>query len=107
MSLTDKMVKSFNDVSVIDFNDKKSYKVEIELQNSIISEYWNIYVDILDHSVIGVDIVFPDSPEKSDRIYLTGNLKINNINIPRFRHWHELTTNEYSGSDIIVNGKNE
>lgn len=46
-------------------------------------------------------MIFPNNPEKGERLIFEGKYMINSINIPRIRHWRELNSN-YSGSDILI-----
>lgn len=84
------------------FNDKDSYKIEMELNESIISNHWNIYISRLNKEIIGVEIIFKDEPEKGERLYFDGKFMINDMSIPRIRHWHELHNDNYLGSDLII-----
>ena len=83
------------------FNNKKSYKIELKLKESLFSKHWNLYFSTVDFSIIGIEMIFPDKPEKGESIIFDKIIKINDMLIPRIRHWHELD-NSYSGSDIIV-----
>ncbi|AWX46318.1 hypothetical protein HME9304_03351 [Flagellimonas maritima] len=101
MSLEEAM-KEVVSTSDILFNNENCYSIEIELKEAIISKFWNIYVSKNDMTLKGVDIVFPDDPEKGDRIYFDGTINIDGLKIPRIRHWHELKDDTYSGSDLII-----
>ena len=83
------------------FNDKMVFKVEIELKEPLFSKNWNVYFSQENYKIVGLEMVFPDNPEKGERLVFEDELKYKNIIIPRIRHWRELN-NEYSGSDIIV-----
>ncbi|MBS9463046.1 hypothetical protein KIM67_11540 [Flagellimonas sp. 389] len=101
MSL-ENMIGSVLQTSNSNFNDESCYKVEIELKDAIISKFWNVYISKTDMTLKGVDLVFPNKPEKGDRIYFEGIIEIDGIKIPRIRHWHELKDDSYSGSDLII-----
>ncbi|MEM7486925.1 MAG: DUF6503 family protein [Bacteroidota bacterium] len=85
-----------------DFNDESCYEVAIQLKNPIISKFWNVHISKADMTLKGIDIVFPNEPEKGDRLYFEGIIEIDGIKIPRIRHWHELKDDSYSGSDLIL-----
>jgi len=84
------------------FNEEECYKIEIELKEKMISKHWNVFISEIDYKIKGVEIIFPDDPNKGERLYFNGDVVIDNITIPRFRHWHELKDDSYSGSDIII-----
>ena len=77
------------------------FKVEIELKEPLFSKNWNVYFSQENYKIVGLEMVFPDNPEKGERLVFEDELKYKNIIIPRIRHWRELN-NEYSGSDIIL-----
>nr|WP_321232739.1 DUF6503 family protein [uncultured Psychroserpens sp.] len=101
MSLNNSVEKIFNTSESI-FNNEECYKIETKLNKSVISRYWIIYVSKYNKTIKGLEIVFPDKPNKGERIYFEGFVIINGIKIPRIRHWHELKDNMYSGTDVIV-----
>lgn len=101
MSLHIEKLDSIGDVSQVVFNSIQSYKVPVELEKSMFSKHWNLYFSTLDFSMIGLEMVFPDDPTKGERLLFEGSVNLKGINIPRYKHWHELS-GQYSGSDIIV-----
>lgn len=84
------------------FNEEECYKIEIELKEAVISEYWNLYVSKSDMMVKGIEIIFPDSLDKGERIYFDELIVLNGMKIPRIRHWHKYYDDAYSGTDIII-----
>ncbi len=102
MSLGNTTVDTFGKASKALFNDTDSYKIELVLKEEIFSKHWNIFISQKDYTLLGIEIVFPDDPTKGERLYFSGKITIEGVNIPRIRHWHEYDTDAYSGSDIIV-----
>jgi len=101
MSLHIEKLDSIGDVSEVVFNGLQSYKVPVVLEKAMFSKHWNLYFSQNDFSMIGLEMVFPDDLKKGERLLFEGNINLKGINIPRYKHWHELS-GEYSGSDIIV-----
>jgi hypothetical protein len=119
MSLNDE-TKTIKQVDEITFNSIQSYKITIQLEESIaggtvlntiesfknrkeslFSKNWNLYVAKNDFRIIGLEMIYLDDPNAGGRIIFEGDFNINNISIPRIRHWRELN-NEYRGSDILM-----
>ncbi len=94
--------ENISPVSESTFNKELCYKIEFELKEPMISKHWRIYVSKSDMMVKGIEIFFPDDPEKGERIYFEDLITINGVKIPRIRHWRELKDNTYSGSDLII-----
>lgn len=84
------------------FNEKESFKVEVELEQAIISKHWNLFISKKDHQLLGIEIFFLGEPEKGERLYFEGIATINKMKLPRVRHWHTYNNDSYSGSDIII-----
>ena len=101
MSLSNSIEKII-ETSEKTFSKEDCYKIEIELKENIITKYWNIYISKSNKKLVGIEIIFPDNPNKGDRLYFEGIIDINGMKIPRIRHWHELKNDDYSGSDIII-----
>ena len=54
-----------------------------------------------DFKILGIEMFFPENPNKGERLIFEGEFETNGIKIPRMKHWYELN-NVYSGSDIII-----
>jgi hypothetical protein len=101
MSLNEEVLDTIGTVSKVIFNQKESYKVEIKLQKPLFSDTWNLFISPDDFSLLGIDLVSLDDPNDGERLYFDKTLQIENINIPRMKHWYDLQDN-YLGSDVIV-----
>lgn len=84
------------------FNDKEAYKLTVVLKEAVFSNYWNIFLSRESYQILGLEIYFPGEPEKGERLYFEGEYEFDDIKIPRIRHWHEFSNDDYSGTDIIV-----
>ena len=102
MTLNDQTVKKIDTTTVVDFNNEKSYKVELELKEAMFSEFWQIYIRTSDYKLIGLEIIFPNEPKKGERLYFEKEFNYKGVIIPRIRHWHEYLDDNYAGSDIII-----
>lgn len=107
MSLTDENIAEYGSVENTEFNDEQAKRVSIVLKNELFSKYWNIMLSAGNSSILGIEIYFPDDPEKGERLYFDGEFEFDGIRVPRFRHWHEYSDDSYSGSDVIVRGVTE
>ncbi|MBW8244597.1 hypothetical protein K1F50_17450 [Muricauda oceani] len=84
------------------FANQECYKVEIELKEPMFSKDWNLFISKSTKEIIGIEIVTKDKPAEGERLYFEKTITINEIRIPRIRHWHELSDDSYSGTDIII-----
>lgn len=101
MSLNQSIGKILNTTEQV-FNNEECYKLEIELKEKVISSYWHLFISKSTMQIRGIEIIFPDEPDNGERIYFDKLLFTNGMKIPRVRHWHELSDDSYSGTDIIV-----
>ncbi|QTD39220.1 hypothetical protein JL193_08290 [Polaribacter batillariae] len=83
------------------YNKKEVYKINIELKEPLFSKYWNLYFSQEDYMLLGVEMMFPDNPKKGERLFFDGIIKIDEILVPRMRHWYNME-DVYTGSDIIL-----
>ncbi|WP_298544188.1 DUF6503 family protein [uncultured Aquimarina sp.] len=102
MALNDQTLKSIDTTTIVDFNNEKSYRIEVELKEAVFSEFWKLYIRTSDYKLVGLEIIFPNDPKKGERLYFDKDFNYKGIIVPRIRHWHEYHDNSYSGSDIIV-----
>ena len=68
----------------------------------MLSKAWSLFLSKSTKEVIGLEIVSEDEPGEGERLYFENTMTINEIRIPRIRHWHELSDDSYSGTDIII-----
>lgn len=102
MSLEGDAIKSFGDVSRVNFNSHESYKIPVTLSESLFSENWTLYIREDTFGLIGLEINFPDDATKGERLYFDKEIDVSGLRIPRIRHWHEYKDDSYSGSDILM-----
>ncbi|WP_299245514.1 DUF6503 family protein [uncultured Aquimarina sp.] len=102
MALNDQTLKSIDTTTIVDFNNEKSYRIEVELKEAVFSEFWKLYIRTSDYKLVGLEIIFPNDPKKGERLYFNKDFNYKGIIVPRIRHWHEYHDDSYSGSDIIV-----
>ena len=89
--------------SVVIFDKRSCYQLNIQLEEAIISKTWKIYVDYETYELIGLEILSEDGDQEGERIYFEGEVDINGMLIPRMRHWYSLGQEVYGGSDLIIN----
>ena len=102
MSLNEHTLANLGTPQKSTFNGRNCYKIPVELKEAVFSKHWNIFISTEDNSFKGIEIVFPDDPQKGERLYFEGEYQLDAMLLPRMHHWHDLNTLEYLGSDIIV-----
>ena len=101
MSLNNDLVSKIGTVTKTKFGGRKAYKIEVELKREIFSTNWNVYLSTKDFTFLGIDIISLEDPENGERLYFDKSIQIQDITIPRMKHWYDLN-DTYLGSDIIV-----
>ena len=84
------------------FNKEQCYKIEVELKEPIITKFWNVYISQKSNYVVGVEIFHKDDKTKGERMHFENLIEINDMKLPRIRHWLDLKNDDYGGSDIII-----
>jgi len=102
MSLSGDAVAEYGETTETTYNGDKSYRLSLTLKDGFFSNYWAVYIAVEDERLLGVEMIFPDDPLKGERLYFDKEIEIAGMYLPRIRHWHELSDDSYSGSDIIV-----
>ncbi len=102
MSLDKASLNRIGEVESSIYNNQLCYKIPIELKEAMFSMNWIIYISKSKFEFKGMEIIFPDDNTKGERLYYEGSISIGDMRLPRIRHWHELSNNDYSGSDIII-----
>lgn len=101
MSLKKNFIEKFGTVSKENFNGKQAYKVALELKKAMFSKHWKVYFSTEDFQILGIDLVSLEDPNDGERLYFDKTIQIDQISIPRMKHWYDLQDN-YLGSDVIV-----
>ena len=102
MSLTEEWLAETGLVKTTTFNQQAALQVPVTLKQEMFSKHWLLYLHPENFSYLGMEIVFPDEPDKGERLVFSDVVNLEGVNISRFRHWYDLATEEYLGSDIIV-----
>lgn len=102
MSLTDDLITEIKAAETVIFNKEEAYKIQIQLKEAMIGQYWRIFLSTKSHKVIGLEIVGEENAVAGERLFFDGEFNYKGIQIPRIRHWYDIETEAYSGSDIIL-----
>jgi hypothetical protein len=86
-----------------EYEGKAVYRIRIELLEEMISKYWTLIVTPENYELLAIEFNHPDAPGKEEEVIkLEGEIEVNGIKIPRIRNWYIKGTDEYLGTDIIV-----
>ena len=102
MSVTKEFYDKMAPAEPIVFEGKEAYRISLELKQEMISKHWQLIISIEDYALLALEFYHPENPEEGEIIKFQDNLRIDNITLPRMRHWYDKQTDEYLGSDIIV-----
>lgn len=102
MSITEDFYLKIDSAAITNFDDKEVYRINVELKDELFSKHWALLISTKNYELVGLEIEFPDKPEKNELIQFEGVFTSGGLNIPRIRHWYSKEQMEYLGSDIIV-----
>lgn len=86
------------------FDGQKAVAIDFELATPMIASSWRVFFSADDYRLLGLETL-GDKPEEGEYLVFNGNVGIEGMNLPRFRHWYNKQTDEYLGSDILVSYK--
>lgn len=103
MSITDNLWHQIEPAEKGEFDGMEVYRVNIELKDEMISKYWTLLIGVKDYELLGIEFNHPEEPGREEEIIkFESEFEINGIKLPRIRNWYIKGTNEYLGTDIIV-----
>lgn len=103
MSITDKLWKQIEPAQEAEFEGNEVYRIRIELKDNMISNYWTLIIGLENYELLAIEFNHPEEPEKEEEIIkFGGQFEVNGVKIPRIRNWFIKGTNEYLGTDIII-----
>ena len=102
MSLSEEKITFIGNGQIVQFNGENVYQIEITLEEKLISKDWVLMLSDKNFSLKALILNHNDSEQDDELIIFDGEYPYQGINIPRFRHWYRVNSNEYRGSDIIV-----
>jgi hypothetical protein len=87
----------------IQFYGKEAYRIPIVLTEEIIAKNWGIILSRNDYRILGLELNHPENPNQEEElIKFEGAFIHDQMEIPRIRHWYIKGSEEYLGTDIIV-----
>ncbi|WP_299529165.1 DUF6503 family protein [Ulvibacterium sp.] len=103
MSLSDDLWKQIQPAQKAEYKGKEVYRVAVVLNEEMISKHWTLLIEVETYTLLGIEFNHPEDPGKEEEILtFEGEFEIDEIKIPRIRNWYIKGTDEYLGTDIIV-----
>jgi hypothetical protein len=102
MSLQDEIVSEVVEMGSGMFHGIEVHVVRAKLNESLISDEWEVYFSKEDFSLKGLQFIHDDPESEDELIVFDGSFSWDGITIPRFRHWYLADSEEYLGTDVIV-----
>ena len=104
MTITDELYKQLEPAEQSTFQGKAVYRIQMALKEKMISDYWTVIIGAEDYELLALEFNHPDEPGAVEEfIKFEDKFEVDGVQIPRIRNWYIKGTNEYLGSDIIVN----
>ena len=103
MSLKETVWKKIAPAKKGTFEGKDVYRLSLELKDPMISKHWTLLIDVENYKLLGIEFNHPEEPGREEElIKFESEFEVDGIKLPRIRNWYIKGTNEYLGSDIIV-----
>ena len=93
---------TFGPVEEVHYNQIAAYKIPVDLEKALFSKQWNIYIAKSTYAYLGMDLLSEEDPQGGERLYFEGIFLIKSMKLPRHKHWHYLSSDDYLGSDMII-----
>lgn len=101
MKLMDKGTTLSSRVKEQKFNERDCYVLRVDYDQDV----WFYYIDKSSNAMIGY-MFYKDEPnQKGEVIYLDGEVKIDQMRIPKTRKWYTTPDNKFLGTDILISSK--
>lgn len=87
-------------IAPIRWRGQEVYLLEVEIADAPFASKWELFVDSKDYRLLGYAFV----PEEGEGEYLVIGeyMQINQMYLPRVRHWYSGEKDEYLGTDLIL-----
>ena len=103
MTLNNDLIEEIHSVKKTSFQRQAAYQLEVTLKEPLFAKHWKIYFAKEDYTFLGLEMYDNKAePNKGERLVFDSIIEINGISIPRNKHWYDLSTNEFLGSDILI-----
>ena len=103
MSITDDFWNKIEPAQKIEYEGKEAYGIRINLKDEMISKHWTLIISAESFKVLALEFNYPDTPDKEEEVIkFDGEYEVGGMKVPRIRHWYIKDTDEYLGTDIIV-----
>lgn len=103
MSLSNNFWEQIRPAQKAEYEGREVYRVAMELKDEMISKHWTLIIEVETYTLLAIEFNHPEDPGKEEEIItFEGEFDINGMKIPRIRNWYIKGTNEYLGTDIIV-----
>ena len=103
MSLNNEVIETFNGITKATFNQRPAYRIEITLKKPFFSKNWWVFIGQKDYSFLGLEMFNEeDGKITGERLVFEDRVPIEKTSIPRIKHWYDMESGQYLGSDILV-----
>ncbi len=103
MTLNQNLIEEILGVAKVTFNRKVAYRIHISLHEPLFTKEWYLFVDKNDYSLLGIEMFAEENgTRKGERLLFEGTVAVDGITIPRIKHWYDLESGDYSGSDVLL-----
>ncbi len=103
MTLDDDFIERITQVSKTRFNGQVAYAIDIVLREPMFTKNWCLYIAKKDDAFLGMDMYKMENGEKvGERLVYDGTFEVDDVLLPRMKHWYDISSEAYLGSDILV-----
>ena len=103
MTLNDQLIEEITDVTKTTFDQKPAYRIEVALREPLFSKHWWVFIDRKDYSFLGLEMFEREGNKiTGERLIFDDRVVLEKTSVPRIKHWYDLESGEFLGSDILV-----
>lgn len=103
MSLTENLWQGIEPAQKTEYEDMDVYRVNLELKEEMISKHWTLIIGVETYELLAIEFNHLEDPENGGEVIkFESEIEIKGMKLPRIRNWYTKNTNEYLGTDIIV-----
>ncbi|MEO0338843.1 MAG: DUF6503 family protein [Bacteroidota bacterium] len=103
MTLDDDFIEAINELTKTTFNGQAAYAIDITLKEPMFTNNWKLYIARKDFAYLGMDMYKVENDEVvGERLIYDGHFEVDGVTLPRMKHWYDIKTGAFLGSDIVV-----
>ena len=103
MSLNDNLIEEIRAMTKVTFNHRPAYQLDVSLRESLFTKDWRIFIARDDFTLLGLEMhTVEEGKVTGEKLVFEGTVAVDGLTIPRMKHWYDLASGSYSGTDLLL-----